>query len=135
MQSKPHYNWSDLETLTPRKALLASRSATIRRRLHPSPTLMLRANRYRGFALYVMSAFGATPVLRDGLPVWFKSIEVCADALLDLGVDLDFEHVLLDLGVWDCHAIPRRHDELCLARTRDRRLAEMSIRSRRPLGA
>lgn len=135
MQLKPRYNWSDLKTLVPRKVRATTYKGAARRRAQPIPTLLLRANRYRGFALYVMSASGSTPVFRDGSPVWFKSISACADALLDLDVDLDFEHVLLDLGVWDCHEIPQRHDELRPARAQGSSLAKMGLRPVRPLGA
>lgn len=135
MQLKPRYNWSDLKTLVPRKVRLTTCKGTVRRRAQPIPTLLLRANRYRGFALYVLSASGATPVFRDGSLVWFKSISACADALLDLDVDLDFEHVLLDLGVWDCHEIPQRHDEPRPARAQGSRFAKLDLRPLRPLGA
>lgn len=135
MKLKLHYNWSDLKTLVPRKFRPVTPKGETRRRGRPVPTLLLRANKYRGFALYVMSALGATPVLREGSPVWFESIDACADALLDLDVDLDFEHVLLDLGVWDCHAIPQRCDEPRLARTQGPRFARVGLRPLRPLGA
>lgn len=135
MQLKPHYDWSDLKTLVPQKVRPATYKGIARRRAQPIPTLLLRANRYRGFAVYVLSASRSTPVFRDGSAVWFKSISACADALLDLDVDLDFEHVLLDLGVWDCHEIPLRHDEPRPARAQGSRLAKVDLRPLRPLGA
>lgn len=135
MKSKLHYNWFDLKVLVPRKTGPATHKATLRRRTGPVPTLLLRANRYRGFALYVMRSSGSIPVFRDGSAVWFKSVSACADALLDLDVDLDFEHVLLDLGVWDCHEIPKRHDEPRAARTQSSSLARERLRPLRPLGA
>jgi hypothetical protein len=73
--------------------------------------------------------------LRGGSAVWFKSIEQCADELLDLDVDLDFEHVLLDLGMWDCHFMPRRFDEPRPARLKCSRPTRQALRPLRPLGA
>jgi hypothetical protein len=135
MESKFHIKWSDLKTLVPRKNHAAPRTCSARCHVEPVPTLLLRANRYFGFGLYVVTASGTVPVLRGGSAVWFKSIEQCADELLDLDADLDFEHVLLDLGMWDCHFMPRRFDEPRPARPQCSRFARSGLRPLRPLDA
>lgn len=135
MRSKLHFGWSDLKTLVPRKKQPVPRTDIAGRHFGPLPTLLLRANRYRGFGLYVVTASGPVPVFREGTATWFKSIEECTDELLDLDVDLDFEHVLLDLGMWDCHMMPPRADEPRPARPQCSRFARSSLRLLRPLGA
>jgi hypothetical protein len=135
MQSKLHFRWSDLKTLIPRKNYPVARTGGTGCHVEPVSTLLLRANRYRGFGLYVMTSSGPVPVLREGAAVWFKSIEEGVEELLDLDVDLDFENVLLDLGVWDCHLMPPRTDEPRLTRPQCSRFARSGLRPLRPLGA
>ncbi|CAB3752578.1 hypothetical protein LMG29542_01819 [Paraburkholderia humisilvae] len=135
MRSKLHFGWSELKTLVPWKDHPFSRTGVTRDHVGLIPTLLLRANRYRGFGLYVMTVSGPVPVLREGTAAWFKSIEECADVLLDLDVDLDFENVLLDLGMWDCHLMPPRTDEPRPARPQCSRFARSGRRPLRPLGA
>jgi hypothetical protein len=135
MRSKLHFGWSELKTLVPRKDQPFPRTDVARDHVGPIPTLLLRANRYRGFGLYVMTVSGPVPVLREGTATWFKSIQECADNLLDLDVDLDFENVLLDLGMWDCHFMPPRTDEPRPARPQCSRFARSGLRPLRPLGA
>lgn len=127
--------WLDLKTLAARKnrAVTPKRAASCRS--EPIPTLLIRANKYRGFGLYVITASGPVPVFRNGGAVWFRSIEECAEELLDLDVDLDFENVLLDLGVWDCHLMPHRADAPRPARPQCARSARRGLRPLRPLGA
>ncbi|MFM0211446.1 hypothetical protein PQQ96_29030 [Paraburkholderia sediminicola] len=135
MQSQLHFRWSDLKTLVPRKNHPVARTGVANCHVEPVSTLLLRANRYRGFGLYVMTSSGPVPVLRAGTAVWFKSIEEGADELLDLDVDLDFEHVLLDLGMWDCHLMAPRSDEPRPAILQCGRFAKSSLRQLRSLGA
>lgn len=60
MQTKPYYDWSDLNSLVPRKDQTSSRDGLAENHAKPTPTLLLRANRYLGFALYVISEAGST---------------------------------------------------------------------------
>lgn len=122
MRSKLHFGWSDLKTLVPRKNQPVPRTEIAGRHFGPLPTLLLRANRYRGFGLYVVTDSGPVPVFREGTATWFKSIEECTDELLDL-------------GMWDCHMMPPRADEPPPARPQCSRFARSSLRLLRPLGA